>query len=56
MDAVRANFVVGDEFQDVRGAQLGNSAAEIGKWSVWKPLAVQRVQGCLGVWTGAGVG
>ena len=24
-----ANFVVGDEFQDVRGAQLGNSAAEI---------------------------
>ena len=31
--AARANFVVGDEFQDVRGAQLGNSAAEI-EWKV----------------------
>ena len=29
----RANFVVGDEFQDVRGAQLGNSAAKI-EWIV----------------------
>ena len=29
MGAARANFLVGDEFQDVRGAQLGNSAVEI---------------------------
>ena len=27
--AARANFIVGDEFQDVRGAQLGNSAVEV---------------------------
>ena len=31
--AGRANFVFGDEFQDVRGAQLGNFAAEI-EWKV----------------------
>ena len=31
--AARANFFVEDEFQDVRGAQLGNSAAEI-EWKV----------------------
>ena len=27
--AARANFIVGDEFQNVRGAQLGNSAVEV---------------------------
>ena len=27
-----------------------------GKWSAWKPLAVQRVQGCLGVETWAVAG
>ena len=29
LGAAKANFVDGDEFQDVRGAQLGNSAAEV---------------------------
>ena len=29
MGAARANFIVGDEFQDVRGAQLGNSSVEV---------------------------
>ena len=27
--AARANFIARDEFQDVRGAQLGNSAVEV---------------------------
>ena len=35
--AGRANFVVRDEFQDVRGAQLGNSAAEI----EWKMVSLE---------------
>ena len=29
VDAAGADLVVGDEFQDVRGAQLGNSAVEV---------------------------
>ena len=27
--AARANFIAGDEFQDIRGAQLGNSAVKV---------------------------
>ena len=37
MGAARANFVVGDEFQDVRGAQLGNSAVE----NEWKVVSLE---------------
>ena len=35
--AGRANFVIGDELQDVRGTQFGNSAAEI----EWKMVSLK---------------
>ena len=39
--AARANFDVGDEFQDVRGAQLGNPAAEVeGKVVSLEPFGI----------------
>ena len=47
VDAAGADLVFGDEFQDVRGAQLGGATFGVERFD-WKPLEVHKVQGRLG--------